>query len=67
MRSWTVVGTRCDVSGDADALAVLAGVHTAAFVGGTDETSGWVRVVEAEDWRAAVRVAECEAQLPVRA
>lgn len=58
MPSWTVTGTRCDVSGDADALAVFAGVHTPDFLGGTDETSGWVRVVEGRDALAAACAAE---------
>ncbi|MBB5123214.1 hypothetical protein [Streptomyces eurocidicus] len=35
------------MSGEADPLAVFAGALTPHFLNGTDETTGWVRVVEA--------------------
>ncbi|GAA0455735.1 hypothetical protein GCM10009544_18080 [Streptomyces stramineus] len=62
MRSWTVVGTRCDVSGEADALAVFAGALPAQFLNGTDQTTGWVRVVEAPDASEAASAAELQAE-----
>lgn len=62
MRSWTVVGTRCDVSGEADAIAVFAGALPAHFLNGTDQMTGWVRVVEAPDPSAAAIAAEFQAE-----
>ncbi|MGI5531535.1 hypothetical protein ACQEVX_30405 [Streptomyces syringium] len=62
MRSWTVIGTRCDVSGEADALAVFTGALASHYLNGTDNTSGWVRVVEAHDPSEAAVVAELQAE-----
>ncbi|MCC3775186.1 hypothetical protein [Streptomyces sp. UNOB3_S3] len=50
------------MSGEADALAVFPGSHAPDLLGGTNETTGWVRVVEACDASEAACVAEFQAE-----
>ncbi|MEU3351286.1 hypothetical protein [Streptomyces sp. NPDC037389] len=45
------------MSGEADALVVFPGFHSPDLLGGTKETTGWVRMVEACDADAAAHAA----------